>query len=103
MANIMRNARMRPIESLIQPQRTRPTPLKIAKIPTRPSAVALFTFKRSCAAGEAWEIKAMPAVTLSAKIAVIRYHWGVQRASASVYESVALTIPGAAGSKPTTA
>ena len=35
----------------------------------------------SVALAAAWEISAMPAVTLSVRIAVRKYHWGVRSAS----------------------
>jgi hypothetical protein len=81
----------------------RPPPLETAMMPTRPPPSRRGVTADVGGVAAAWEIRAIPAATLRARMLMSRYHCGVRSASSSV-ESLprSTTGPLVAAEKPGT-
>src|SRR5690348_16260695 len=90
--NRLRKVNGRPMKSDTQPQKRRPAPLKIEMVTTSAEAVPAATPVKSCARGEATEIKAAPAVTFKARMSHRTYQRELLKDSPSVYSRVERTV-----------
>ena len=82
--NMARKTHFRPMKSDSQAHRNRPAPLAMEMMPTSPAAAMALTPVISSAMGAAWEMMAMPAVTLRNSNAHRAYHCQVRTASLTV-------------------
>ena len=82
--NMVRKTHLRPMKSDSHAHRNRPEPLAMEMMPTSPAATMALTPVISSAMGAAWEMMAMPAVTLRNSSAHSAYHCQVRSASPTV-------------------